>query len=116
MKTIFENIQLTITTDNRLHTCKPIFGSITINADSVPTLEEGAFRDLPSNFRIYVPKTHTKRYRDAWPEYADHIAGNEINTNDIIEVNVYAANTLGSALGLTVHHDSKQGTDIHHNI
>jgi len=77
--------------------------SITINVDSVPTLEDGAFRDLPSDFRIYVPKTHAKRYRDAWPEYADHIAGNDFNTDDIIKVNVDAANTLGAALGLTVY-------------
>ncbi|MGX8696201.1 MAG: leucine-rich repeat protein, partial [Prevotella sp.] len=81
--------------------CKSL-SSITINADSVPTLEEGAFRDLPSDFRIYVPKTHAKRYRDAWTEYADHIAGNDFNIDDVIEVNLTAANTLGDALGLTV--------------
>lgn len=33
MKTNFENIQLTVTTENRLRTSKPIFGSITINAE-----------------------------------------------------------------------------------
>ena len=82
--------------------CKSL-RSITINVDSVPTLEDGAFRDLPSDFRIYVPKTHAKRYRDAWPEYADHIVGNDFNTDDIIKVNVDAANTLGAALGLTVY-------------
>jgi hypothetical protein len=82
--------------------CKKL-RSITISADSVPMLEEGAFRDLPSDFRIYVPKTHTKRYRDAWPEYADHIAGNDVNTDDVIVVNVYKENQLGEALGLKVH-------------
>ena len=77
-------------------------GKITVSADSVPALEEGAFRDLPADFCIYVPKTHIKRYREAWIEYADHIVGDKINTDNIIEVTVYRENTLGEALGLKV--------------
>ena len=81
--------------------CKSL-RSITISADSVPTLEEGAFRDLPSDFRIYVLKTHIKRYREAWPEYADHIVGSDINTDDVIEVTLDYPNKLAEALGLQV--------------
>jgi hypothetical protein len=85
--------------------------SITISADSVPSLEKGAFRDLPSDFRIYVPKTHAKRYREAWPEYADHIAGSEINIDDVVEVTLASPNTLGAALGLTVHGKNDGGSN-----
>lgn len=81
--------------------CKSL-RKISVSADSVATLEEGAFRDLPSDFLIYVPKTHTKRYRKAWPEYADHIVGDKFSTNDVIDVYVGPENTLGRMLGLTV--------------
>ena len=81
--------------------CKKL-SKITVAADSVATLEPGTFRDLPENFLIYVPKTHTKRYRKAWAEYADHIVGDKVNTDNILEVTVNRENTLGEALGLKV--------------
>ena len=83
--------------------CKSL-SKITVAADSVATLEAGAFRDLPADFRIYVPKTHAKRYREAWPEYADHIVGDKFSTDDIIEVTLAKANTLGEVLDLKVNY------------
>ena len=44
MNTNFENIQLTVTTENRLCTRKPIFGSITINAEQT----SATFREEPA--------------------------------------------------------------------
>jgi len=44
MKTNFENIRLTVTTESRLRTSKPIFGSITINAEQT----SASFREEPA--------------------------------------------------------------------
>jgi hypothetical protein len=77
--------------------------TITMKGDSVPTLEDDAFRSLPSDFVIYVPRNVVKVYRTKWAQYADHInpeatvAGmDEIKTVTLIE-----PNTLAQALGLT---------------
>ena len=76
-------------------------GTIHISADSVPVLERDAFRDLPADFQIIVPKTHVKRYRKHWEQYADHIVGeDEEFRNDIIEVTLTEPNTLAEKLGL----------------
>ena len=76
-------------------------GTIRISADSVPELERHALRDLPSDFQIIVPKTHVKRYREHWEQYADHIVGeDEEFRNDIIEVTLTEPNTLAEKLGL----------------
>ena len=44
MKTNYQNIRLTVTTENRLHTRKPIFGSITINAEQT----RASFKEEPA--------------------------------------------------------------------
>ena len=75
--------------------------TISIAADSVPELATDALRDLPSDFQIIVPKTHVKRYRENWAQYADHIVGeDELFRNDIIEVTLTEPNTLAEKLGL----------------
>ena len=77
--------------------------SITIKADSVPQLARDAFASLPWDFKIYVAKTHVKLYRKKWAQYADHIVGSDdTNRDDIIEVTLTEANTLGEKLGLKV--------------
>ena len=77
--------------------------SITIKADSVPQLARDAFASLPWDFKIYVPKTHVKLYREKWAQYADHIVGeDEVDSDDVIEVTLTEANTLGEKLGLKV--------------
>ena len=76
-------------------------GTIHISADSVPVLERNAFRDLPADFQIIVPKTHVKRYREKWEQYADHIVGDDEEfRNDIIEITLTEPNTLAEKLGL----------------
>ena len=75
--------------------------TISIAADSVPELATDALRDLPADFKIIVPKTHVKRYREKWEQYADHIVvEDEELRNDIIEVTLTEPNTLAEKLGL----------------
>ena len=82
--------------------CKSL-GTIHISADSVPVLEYDAFRDLPADFKIIVPKTHVKRYREKWYQYALNIVGDDEEfRNDIIEVTLTEPNTLAEKLGLKV--------------
>ena len=76
---------------------------IYITTDSIPTLEEDAFKDLkenPNGFRIHVPKRLAYRYRDAWAQYEDHIVGESTNSNDIYVVRLTEPNTLADSLGL----------------
>ena len=67
-------------------------------------LAEDAFRDLPSNFRILVPRRYAKLYRTKWAQYADHINADDSyeGNKDILAVVVKEPNTLGKALGLEV--------------
>ena len=78
--------------------------NIFINCDSVPTLGSGVFADLPYEFRIIVPKTLVKRYREAWPLYAHHIfADNSAAAgSDVLVVTTTEKNTLAKELGLKV--------------
>ena len=78
--------------------------NIFINCDSVPTLGNGVFADLPYEYRIIVPKTLLKRYREAWPLYAHHIfADNSAAAgSDVLVVTTTEKNTLAKELGLRV--------------
>jgi hypothetical protein len=77
--------------------------TISIAADSVPDLATDALRDLPAHFQIIVPKTHVKRYREHWAQYADHIVGEDEDfRNNIIEVTLTEPNTLAEKLGLKI--------------
>jgi hypothetical protein len=76
--------------------------SIYVYCDSVPTMEQGALRDLPPTFRIFVPKKLAKLYRTKWAEYADHIVGgaNQYNNNDFIEITTTGYGQVAEKLGL----------------
>ena len=69
----------------------------------VPTLADDAFKTLPSDFQILVPKQFCKLYREHWSQYADHI--NPDNSNhayeEIVTVTLTEPNTLAEKLGLT---------------
>ena len=77
---------------------------IFLYADSVPALGDDAFADLPNDFHINVPKTLVKRYREAWPQYADHIVGDNSAAagSDVLVVTTTEKNTLAEKLGLKV--------------
>lgn len=86
---------------------------IYFNSDSVPTIADDAFKFqvdwFKDDFRIYVPKTLCKRYREAWPQYAQYINADNSRYSDdeIITVTVTAPNTLAQALGFTVTTDNR---------
>ena len=86
---------------------------IYISADSVPEIAADAFdfqvNWFPHDFRIYVPKDLCKRYREAWPQYAQYINVDtrRYTDDDIITVTVTEANTLAQALGLTITTDKR---------
>ena len=77
--------------------------TIYVACDSVPVMAAGALDDLPSNFRIMVPKRLCKLYRTKWAEYADHINVDEslYSYSDIITVTLTEPNTLAEKLGLS---------------
>ena len=88
-----------------------------INTDKVPVLEKYAFDDLPADFRILVPKTLCKVYREKWAEYADHINVNEQNNsgNEWTVVTLDKPNTLAEKLGFEVNWDYRSMTSDKHN-
>ena len=84
---------------NAFRGCEKL-AAITIGADSVPVLDRDALRDLPADFQIIVPKTHVKRYREKWEQYADHIMPeNDDVRSDILEITLTEPNTLAEKLG-----------------
>ena len=91
--------------------------TILINTDKVPELAEHAFADLPKDFRILVPKTLCKVYREKWAEYADHINVNEQNNsgNEWTVVTLDKPNTLAEKLGFEVNWDYRSMTSDKHN-
>ena len=91
--------------------------TILINTDKVPVLEKYAFDDLPKDFRILVPKTLCKVYREKWAEYADHINVNEQNNsgNEWTVVTLDKPNTLAEKLGFEVNWDYRSMTSDKHN-
>ena len=77
--------------------------TITMKGDSVPKLEDDAFRFLPKDFVIYVPRNAVKAYRTKWTQYADHINPEKTSaTSDNIRiVTLTEPNTLAEKLELT---------------
>ena len=83
--------------------------SIIVDCDSIFYLERDAFVSLPSNFRIYVPKSMIAKYQERWSQYKDHIFidEREYSNDDIITVTLTEPNTLHEKLGLQVELSSK---------
>ena len=75
---------------------------LTLLSDSVPEITGDPFKDLPSDYVIYVPRNVVKVYRTKWPQYAKHInpSATSAGISNVIEVNLKEANTLAAALGL----------------
>ena len=86
--------------------------TIYIACDSVPLLAQDAFKSLPADFRILVPKQLCKLYREKWAQYADHINVDEsyYAKGEILTVTVKWANTLADKLGLKPTWDGGTGT------
>lgn len=91
--------------------------TIRISREEVPTLAQDAFKDLPTDFRILVPKDLCKRYRENWPQYEDHINVDESNYSDSewTVVTLDKPNTLAEKLGFEVNWDYRSMTSDRHN-
>lgn len=78
--------------------------SLLVDCDSIFTLERDVFESLPSDFRIYVPKSMIAKYQERWSQYKDHIFVDEreYSNADIITVTLDKPNTLHEKLGLEV--------------
>jgi len=85
--------------------CKSLM-DVYVYCDTIPQLEDGTFDDLPMFYRINVPMKLVKRYREAWPQYANHIVGNNFAApgSDMLVVTTTEKNTLAKELGLKVKH------------
>ncbi|MBR4240105.1 MAG: leucine-rich repeat protein [Prevotella sp.] len=83
--------------------CKNLM-TIHISKDSVPRLAYNAFKDLPSDFQILVPKRLCKLYRERWAQYADHINTDKSYylNGEVLTITVTDPNTVAQKLGLTV--------------
>ena len=80
---------------------------INATCDTIPQLAKDAFKDLPSDFIIYVPTGKEDDWRAAWTQYATHIVGYRADeTANITEVTLDEAGTLGEKLGLEVTMDA----------
>ena len=90
--------------------------TIYVACDSVPKLAEDAFRSLPNDFRILVPKQLCKLYREKWAQYADHINADDsfYASDKILTVTVKEPNTLAKELGLTVTEYHNHNTYVDH--
>ena len=115
--TVLENIKLPTSIESisadAFAGCTALM-EIHLSNDSVPTLAEDAFGDLPNDFKIFVPKRLCKLYREKWAQYADHINPEMSDADDeIITVTLTQPNTLAEKLGLTI--SLKEVTSIPNN-
>ena len=85
--------------------------TIRVEGITPAVLAKDAFRHLPADFRILVPRRYAKRYRTEWAQYADHINADETyeGNRDILTVTVSEPNTLAQALGLNATYGSDAG-------
>ncbi len=86
--------------------------TIRITKEEVPALAAKSFGDLPSDFRILVPKNQCMLYREKWAEYADHINVDESHyaADEWTVVTTTAPNTLAEKLGFEVQWDYRRMT------
>ena len=77
-----------------------------VGCDTIPTLAPDALKDLPEDFVIYVDNGKEDEYREAWPQYADHIQGFKQLRDEVKVVTVTEPGTLAEALGFTVEMDN----------
>ena len=75
-------------------------------------LAEKAFCELPENFVVIVPDGYVETYRNAWPEYADHIQGYRAKAEAPIVVYLNKPNTLAGKLGLKVERDGNKVASV----
>ena len=77
-------------------------GLITFQSATPATLGTDVFADMPEGYIIYVPDSVVNTYKEAWPQYADHIQSVGGKHTGIWEVTVNEPGTLAQELGLTI--------------
>ena len=75
---------------------------ITFQSATPATLGADVFADMPEDYVIYVPDSVVTAYKEAWPQYADHIQSAAEKHTGIWEVTVTEPGTLAQELGLTI--------------
>ncbi len=75
---------------------------ITFQSATPATLGADVFADMPADYVIYVPDSAVTAYKEAWPQYADHIQSADVKHTGIWEVTVTEPGTLAQELGLTI--------------
>ena len=75
---------------------------ITFQSATPATLGADVFADMPEDYVIYVPDSAVTAYKEAWPQYADHIQSADVKHTGIWEVTVTEPGTLAQELGLTI--------------
>lgn len=95
--------------------------SVTMLCDTVPTLvsesatadEQDIFKDLPSDFKIYVTDAMLEKYLNSWQwtKYRNHIVS-FLQTDDLKMVTVTAPGQLATKLGLTITTSGNRITQI----
>ena len=75
---------------------------ITFQSASPATLGADVFADMPEDYVIYVPDSVVTTYKEAWPQYADHIQSANGKHTGIWDVTVTEPGTLAQELGLTI--------------
>ncbi len=74
----------------------------------IPELEEDAFVNLPTDFVIMVNEGQEDAYRNAWPQYKDHIQGYRSATINIREITLTKPNTLADSLNASITMDDEK--------
>lgn len=76
--------------------------NLTFSSDSPAALGTDVFADMPEDYVIYVPAEKVDIYKEAWPQYADHIQSVSEKHSGIWEVTLTEPGTLAEKLGLTI--------------
>ncbi|MBR5332853.1 MAG: leucine-rich repeat protein [Muribaculaceae bacterium] len=76
--------------------------SITFKSEKPATLGTDVFADIPEDYVIYVADSVVNTYKEAWPQYADHIQSVGEKHTGIWEVTLTEPGTLAEKLGLTI--------------
>lgn len=95
--------------------------SVTMLCDTVPTLvsetaagnEQDIFRDLPSDFKIYVTDAMLEKYlnHQQWTKYRNHIVS-FLQTDELRVITVTAPGQLTAKLGLSIRTSGNRITQI----
>ena len=68
----------------------------------IPEIEDSVFASLPTDFVIMVNEGQEEAYRQAWPQYKNHIQGYREASVNIREITLTKPNTLADSLNAKI--------------